>query len=515
MADYGSMVIDKLLGSARSLPGSFNRLDKNKKLLFGIGLAVILVIIIALTAFVLNPHYTPLYTNLDTQGAASIANYLKDQKIPYRIADQGSTILVPESQKYQVRLDLANNNLPKGDVVGFESLDQNSFGETDSERKIKYNIALQGELERTISRIDGVEDVRVHIVSPDPSLFVENTNDPTAAVLLKLKPGYTLQDSQVQGIVRLVASGVEGLKPENVSILDTTGNLLSDGQSGGSIANLSSNQLKMKQAYESQLQSSVQSMLDRVVGPGNAIVRANATLDFDQVQINSENYGNKQVSSDHTIQETTTNAAGQGAPGTSSNIPLYQQVTGQNGNQTQTTEEIINYNVDKQTEQRIVAPGQVKQISLAVILNNDQLDPVQQKQIEDMATSAAGIDAARGDKVTVAAMKFNNDLATQTAAQMDVDERRHELLTGLCIVLGFIVVLVALRYVSKAVQAWRTPAYAEGISVENMESLMAAKQLDMPTPQAEKNQVLERLRQVVRNQPGEAVEVLRSWLASE
>ncbi len=514
MASDSSTLADKLLSSARSLAESFNQLDKNRKLLFGCGVILILVIVASLAAYVLNPHYTALYTNLDTQDAASIAQYLKDQKIPFQLADQGTTITVPESQKYQVRLDLANNNLPKDDIVGFESLNQNTFGETESDERVRYNIALQGELERTIDRIDGVEDVRVHIVSPDPSLFVTDTSNATAAVLLKLRPGYSLQDSQVQGIAHLVASGVEGLKPENVSILDTTGNLLSDDPGSDDTATLTTDQLKMKQAYDSQLQSSVQSMLERVVGPGNAIVRADASLNFDQVQITSENYGDKQVSSDHTVQETASSSGAQGAPGTSSNIPLYQQITTEGGNPSNTTDENTNYDVDTQTEQRVVAPGQIKQISLAVVLNSDQMDPQQQQQIESMVTSAAGIDPSRGDKVTVAAMPFNNDLANQATAQMNTAESRHELLTGLEIVLGFILFLVLLKYLGKAFKTVDIPKPAESISQVSVDNLMAAKQLEMAKAE-EKHQVLDRLRQVVNSQPGETVEVLRAWLASE
>lgn len=512
-----SVNIDKIFSYLKSLPDYFNRLDKNKKVQLIVGLAIVVVIIAALTAFVTNPRYTPLYTNLDTQDAASITQYLKDKKIPYQIADTGNTILVPDAQKYQVRLDLANSNLPKGNIVGFETFDQNHFGETESEQKIRYNVALQGELERTISKIDGMEDVRVHIVEPDPSLFAQDSKDATASVLLKLKPGYNLQDSQVQGIARLVASGVAGLKPEKVNIIDATGNILSDNLGTGTNTALSSGQLKIKQDYDKQLQSSIQSMLERVAGPGKVIVRANTTLNFDQVEINNQVYGDKQVRSDHTITETDANATQQGAPGTSSNIPTYQQTNGQGNNQTQKVDKTTNYEINTQTEHRIVAPGQIKQVSLSVLLDQDNLDPQQQKQIEDMVTAAAGINAVRGDKVTVAAMKFNNDLAVQTSAKMDAEQIRRELLTALAYILGFILILLALRYISKTIQTWRTPVYAGTGPVEDLlaaaEQETAAAEVAAVETQRNKDQVLDKLRKLVRNKPDETVEVLRSWLS--
>ncbi len=353
----------------------FNDLDRQRKFLFVAGAVLVTVIVVVLCVFVASPHYVPLYTNLEAQDAASIAAYLKNNKIPYKIADDGSTIMVPDSQKYQVRLDLVNNNLPEGNIVGFESFNQTHFGETETDEQVRYIAALQGELERTISKIDGVEDVRVHVVEPQPALFAQDQNVATASVLLKLTPGYNLQDSQVLGITRLVTGGVEGLKPENVTVIDTSGNILSDDLQDAGQGQLSTDQMKIKQNYEKQLEDSIQSMLEPVVGPGKVIVRANATLNFDQITIDTQNYGDKQVQSDHTIEETDTgNTTASGAPGTSSNIPTYQQAGAQGGGQTQKTDKTTNYDVNTQTEHQVVAPGQLKQLSLSVVVDG-QLDP--------------------------------------------------------------------------------------------------------------------------------------------
>ena len=507
--EYGNGLVAYVRYYADYASERFNSLDHNRKVLLIVGTASVLVIIVVSLVFLTGPHYTPLYTNLNTQDAASIAAYLKNQKIPYQIADDGSTIMVPDAQKYQIRLDLANNNLPSGgNVVGFESFDQTHFGETETEEQVRYIAALQGELERTIGQIDGVEGVRVHLVQPADSLFVQDQKDATASVLLKLTPGYSLQDSQVLGITHLVCGAVEGLKPANVTVIDTSGNILSNDASISDQGQMSTDQIKIKQDYENQLAASIQSMLERVVGPGKVIVRANATLNFDQVQIDTENYGDKQVQSDHTIQTTSGNTTAQGAPGTASNVPIYPQISTQGGAQAQTTDKTTNYDVDTQTEHQVVAPGQIKQLSLSVVVDG-QLDPVQQKQIEDMVSSAAGIIPARGDQLTVAGMPFNNQAATQAQQEIDLAQREHTYLNGFYILLALIFAFLVVSYARKS---WPKPgvqSYAGSVSVED---LLADKRVLRRIEEeqgSETQQVLEQLREQAKSKPDETLAALK------
>jgi flagellar M-ring protein FliF len=512
--EYGTGLVAYVRYYAGYASERFNQLDHNRKVLFiAVSSAILAIIVVSLALFT-GPHYTPLYTNLNTQDAASIAAYLKNQKIDYQIADDGSTIMVPEAQKYQIRLDLAGNNLPQGgNVVGFESFDQTHFGETATEEKVRYVAALQGELERTIGQIDGVEGVRVHIVQPDDSLFVQDQKDATASVLLKLTPGYTLQDSQVLGVTHLVANGVEGLKPANVTVVDTSGNILSDNVQDSGQDTMSTDQMKIKQDYEQKLEDSVQSMLERVVGPGKAIVRANVTLDYDQVQIDTENYGDKQVQGDHTIQTTSGNGTAQGAAGTSSNIPTYQQASASGGGQTQTIDKTTNYVVDKQTETQVVAPGQIKQLSMSVVVDG-QLDPVQQQQIEDMVASAAGINPQRGDKLTVAGMPFNNEAAAQAQQEIGLAQREHAYLNGFYILLALVLAFLVLRYARKGLPQ-RAQSYAGGVSVED---LLADRRVERQFDEvngSETQQVLEQLRALAKSRPEETLVALRSWLTGD
>jgi flagellar basal-body M-ring protein/flagellar hook-basal body protein fliF len=276
--------LKKRLGFA---PDFFNKLDKKKKILFVSGAVICLVITIMLIRFVTKSSIVPLYTDIDLRDAAAITEYLEDKNISYELKDEGGTILVPEDQKYQIRLDLANNGLPQGNVIGFESFDEMRFGETESTQKVRYTAALQGELERTISKIEGVDDVRVHIVMPEESLFVEDKKEATSSVFLNLKPGYSLKDTQVHGITRLVASGVEGLTAENVTVVDSEGNVLSDsiGEKNQIGGKFTADQLQLKLDYEKRLNNSLQSMLERVVGSEKAVVRSNVVFDFEQEEL--------------------------------------------------------------------------------------------------------------------------------------------------------------------------------------------------------------------------------------
>jgi flagellar M-ring protein FliF len=515
--EYGDGLTASIRYYADHVVEAFNSLDRKRKLLLIVGGASLIVIITIILVFTSTPRYTPLYTDIKTQDAASITAYLAERKIPYKLADEGSTILVPDSQKYQLRLDLANNNLPNGNIVGFESFNQTRFGETESEQKIRYVVALQGELERTIGRIDGVEDVRVHIVQPQPALFVQDEKQATASVLIKLKQGHTLEGPQVLGITRLVSSGVEGLKPENVSIIDTNGNILSDDLSSLNQGQLTSNQIKAKQEYEKQLETSVQSMLERVVGPGKAVVRASASLNFDQVEINTQNYGDRQVRNSHTLEESsTTGAVPSEAVGTDGNIPLYPEVEA-GGGQTQKTERTTNYEIDTTTERRVIAPGQLEQLSVSVVVDG-QMDALQQKQIEDMVASAAGILPDRGDKLTVASMPFNNEAANRLLQEMDAAQRRQTYITVSVILLALMIVIAALvlRYVRNRPQPQlAAEVFVDGVTVEDM-LVTGQQQVEISEEKGnETRRLLEMLRSMAKEKPAETVEALRSWLTGE
>jgi flagellar M-ring protein FliF len=493
----------------------WKKLSRTQQILFVTGVALTLVVAVLLISFATKPDFVPLYTNLEPQDAAAITDYLKEKKIPYKLADEGKTILVPSTFKYQLRLDLANEGLPSGGSVGFEFFNQSGFGETESQRRIRYLIALQGELERTIKKLEAVEDVRVHIVVPEPSLFTEKEKEATASVLVKLKPGRKLDERQVLGLMRLVASGVEGLKPENVTVVDVHGNVLSEGiaeEKAG--AQLTANQMKIQEDYERKLERSIQSMLERVVGPGKAVVRANVILDFDQVEIRKEDYGDRTVRSQQVKEESSTSRTptAEGEPGPGSNIPLYGEATGGQGlGQYQKTEKITNYEVDKEEEYRVVAPGQVKQLSLSVVIDGE-LDLQKQQEIEDLVASAAGINPERGDTVTVTGMPFNTAWAQKMEAEMEAERKRQQMLTYGLAVAGIVGFSLLLFLVSRSLKRREEKELMPRPTLVEETTL---PEEELSEEERERIRVLQNIQNLVKKSPKEVAQLIKVWLAEK
>lgn len=491
----------------------WDRLSRVQKILFGSGFVVIILAAVFMISWLSKPNYVPLYTDLNTEDAAAITEYLKENTIPYQLENGGSTVLVPESQKYDVRLSLANEGLPTGGSVGFESFNETRFGETESERRVRYLVALQGELERTISKLDAVDDVRVHIVVPETSLFLEDEKDATAAVLVKKKPGYELDMSQVKGIMNLVASGVEGLKPNNVTVVDTRGNLLStiDEETIQS-SSLTAKQHQVEQEYERRIENSVQKMLDQVVGQGKSVVSAHVALDFDQVEIHRENFGDKTVRSEETEeQQTTDNDSIGGTPGSDSNIPgdQYQEQEENTGSTSHSQRNTINYEIDTEEEHRIVAPGEVKKLSLSVVLDAQPGD-VQQSEIMDLVSSAVGLDQGRGDQLTVTCMSFDRSWTAELEEKMAAEKRRQYLIYGAAVaavVLLLVIIVLLLR--KRRTSGNRIDYITEGLTVDEV---LDAQETEIPEEEKEKARIAEKIRSQVNNEPEKAAELIKAWL---
>ena len=233
--------------------------------------------------------YQPLYFNLSMEDAGMVVEELKDQKVPFRLSANGRTVMVPSDRVYDLRLDMASRGVPSGGGVGFEIFDRTDLGTTEFVQKLNYQRALQGELARTINQFAEVEQSRVHITLPEKTIFLEDEQQPTASVVVKLRRRGALKEKHVQGIVHLVAGSVEGLNPENITVVDVDGNVLSAGASDDSkLVGLTGNQQEFQREVEEDLEKRVQTMLEKVVGVGKAIVRVSASLDFKQEEKTEE-----------------------------------------------------------------------------------------------------------------------------------------------------------------------------------------------------------------------------------
>jgi flagellar M-ring protein FliF len=289
-----------------------------------IGLGVLFTIIF-LVALVSRPTYAPLFTGLDPAEAGAMVEKLKEMNIPYRLTEQGKTIEVPEKQVYETRIQLASSGA-LGEGKGFELFDQTKLGITDFEQQVQYQRALQEELRRTIVQLEEVEQARVHLVLPQKSVFIEEESPSSASIVLKLKPLVQLKPDQIKGIVNLTAGSVEGLKPENIHLIDTKGDVLNADLALDEQAKLAQGTLKqyqVKRTYEKELEKRICQMLGRIFGPGKVIAMVTADLDFDRQEIQAITYQQGSVVSEQTIKEKGAVPQVGGLPGTTGNLPGY------------------------------------------------------------------------------------------------------------------------------------------------------------------------------------------------
>ncbi|MGE5552346.1 MAG: flagellar basal-body MS-ring/collar protein FliF [Betaproteobacteria bacterium] len=478
------------------------------------------------------PKYAPLFTGLSPEDAGAITAKLKEANIPYRLAENGAAILVPQERVYETRINMASQGLPKGGVVGFELFNETKLGTTDFERKLKYNWALQGELTRTIREMNEVEDARVHIVLPDRSLFVEEDREPTASVLLKLKPGGRLSEGQIYGIANLIAGSVEGLKPENVTILDSTGNILSDNLAAASLGGGISGrgimaQLELKREIERELQRQLQTMLEPLFGFGKVVARVNAELDFDYKEQSRENFipvntdaGTGILRSRQTRTETYQGSGDAGGvPGVSGNIPGYQAFAGGGSSSYEKNEATENYEVNRVQEKLIFAPGQIKRLSVAVWVDG-ALNQAQLARVRQAVASAVGFSDQRGDQLFIDSMKFEaQGLERPPAVEKPVSVNWAWVAAAAvaALALGTGVAMVAKR--RKAAVA------AEEEKEQGLDVLIAEKQreiqpleaeaLDVSPEEQERINREKQVRKFADEKPEEFASLLKTWLAED
>ncbi|NMC74078.1 MAG: flagellar M-ring protein FliF [Geobacteraceae bacterium] len=411
----------------------FLALSTSKRWVVGgvVGLSVLLFASLILVAN--KTDYRPLFANLTGEDAGEIVKKLKEQKIPYRIEGDGKAILVPADKVYDLRLSLASDGLPQGGGIGFEIFDRKNFGVTEFVQKLNYQRALQGELSRTISQLAGVEQARVHLAIPEKSLFKEEEKQPTASVVLKMKSARALRESEVQGIVHLVSSSIEGMDPEKVTVLDSRGKILSRTGSSDPTGKMSSAMLEMQHSYEKTVEERLQGLLDKAVGAGKSVAKVNAVFDFKQVEKYEERYDPEATavrSEQRTEEKNGSASSAAGIPGVQSNTgrttapaPSAPPIQGSKSDET------MNYEVSRSTARIIEPVGTLSKISVAVLVDGKTegtpgatgaakpkyvpRSPDELQKIESLVKSAVGFNGERGDQVTVANIPF------QDASQME------------------------------------------------------------------------------------------------
>ncbi len=469
------------------------------------------------------PTYAPLYTNLQASDVASITSQLTSAKVPYQLTNGGTTIMVPLNDVNAERVSLAAAGLPATSTVGLSLLDKTGITTSNMTQQADYLQALQGELEQTIDSISGVASSQVNIALPANQNFSLTQDNPTgASVLVTMSQGASLSSGDVQAIVHLVASSIPNLNSADVTVADSNGDLLAGpgvtpGASGGG---------GQSNSYDSAVAAKVVDYLASVVGPGNADVQVNATLDYSKVSTttNSIQLGpnGKPVSFCTQNQQSSQTYTGTGTPpgGTAGAITAT-TVAGSTGNYSNTTSNQT-CETSQQTQTVQQAPGTLKSEQVAVLINSAAIPKgVNLKALQAGVAAAAGINTARGDQLAFSTMPFNTSAAQQAAAaaKAAAASGKSKSLEAL-IKTGIIFLIIALVLF----MLWRSARKARMaptvLGPGELEALRAAREYSptalMPaygSPELPVGAQTMAINEFVDHQPEDVANILRLWLA--
>ncbi|NMC50257.1 MAG: flagellar M-ring protein FliF [Desulfovibrio sp.] len=514
----------------------------------GLSASVILAFLFML--FFLNQvEYKVLYSRLSQEDASRVVEQLQAAKTPYKIQDNGTTILVPEDMVYEQRLRIAGEGVMHGTGIGFELFDELKVGQTDFVQHINYQRALQGELSRTIGEFPQVDKVRIHLVLPNKTLFIEEQRPASASVVLTLKQGERLDNKQLLGIVNLVAMSVEGLTPDHVTVTDTNGQVLYQPSGDSTLEGMTTSQLEYKNAYESNLENRLQQLLTPIVGPGRAMVKVNADLDFNQRTVRKETYDPDAtvVRSEQRSEESTsgsamvedaaittpggggaavpnTNFRGDGFSGTES--------TQKSSRENRTT----NYEINKEEQNIVTAMGGLNRQSIAVIVDGTYekaegsdvpvFTPRSAQELENiraLVAKAAGLNTERGDEIEVSSFEFGSpDLSGEPSLMETMLEYAQRL--GKPFLNGLLIFLFLVLVVRPVVMALIRPRVTEE-GIETLERLPEGE-ARMALGEAEEEAVgLEEAKrfelaktlalQLFEENVEQSITVLKTWLKQE
>ncbi len=523
---------------AKRLSAPLMALSPSRRWVVGAVMAVSLLAFGALITIANRIEFKPLFANLSNEDAGEIVKKLKEQKIPYRIAADGKAVLVPAEKVYDLRLSLASEGLPQGGGVGFEIFDRKNFGMTEFVQKLNYQRALQGELTRTISQLVGIEQARVHLALPDKSLFKENEKIATASVVLRMKSGKVLRESEVQGIVHLVASSVEGLDSEQVTVLDSRGKVLSRSGPSDITGKLTSTMMETQRSYEKNLEERLQSLLDKAVGAGKSVARVTAVLNFKQVEKVEERYDPEaQVvrSEKRSEQKDGTSTTAGGIPGVQSNMGKANASLATAGGGTK-KDESFNYEINRSSSKIIEPVGNLTKLSVAILVDGKYeadvaakagqtpklkytpRSPEELKKIEALVRGSVGYSEERGDQLTVVNVPFQEngeeaavDVANWWEKPVVADMGKNVLLG-----IGFIALL--LLVVRPLMNILQSPQKRANISFDTLQPFEDGRdKLEGRLPTQMANLEMNAMNQmdlvsIVDKDPYQTAQILNNWL---
>ncbi len=511
--------------------------DENflKKLFIGLGIAAILVLAsIFLLKTINQEDYGVLYTKLNAEDAGDILEVLQKNKIPYKIKGNGTIILVPKDKIYEVRLKLASQGIPSSKSVGFEIFNEPKMGATHFQENINYLRAIEGELERTIQKIDAIESTKVNIAMPQESIFVRENEDAKASVIIKLGPGRDLTKEQVKAIVFLVSHSVPKLKPENVTVVDNRGRVLSDILSQNSDSDIDS--VSVKQKIERDIERKIESMLAKALGPQKVVVRVTAQIENAKIRQKDELYDPDKtaVVSQRQIKnsEKGYNKNQSGAPGTPTNVPAVIN-TNQNNLLTEKNKKdtTTNYDVSKSIIDTQKDLFKIKRLSIGVLIDGKYkiikdkngttskiFIPRSKEELssyEELIKSAAGFDPKRGDKISVISVPFESQALMNTESKNKKNRQTMIILIAISIVALILFILLIVFFI-KAKKAKEAKKLAEEAKLkESFEKMEKMREEEQTTIDFTKDPIYQKIVQMVDENPEIVASLVSKWIKEE
>ncbi len=540
---------------AQQIKAFYQNLTQQQRVLFAVVVAAAIISVVGIFAFS-GPTYGTLFSNLSPQDANQIVKKLQEKNTKYKLESEGTTVLVPDDQIYDLRLSLAGEGIPNSSIVGYEIFDRSNLGVSDQTQRLNRQRALEGELTRTILQIQNVEAARVHIVVPEKRLFREDQKPATASVWLRMKGGAQLGAEAAQGVQHLVASSIEGLEPGNVRIFDQRGILRSISRQGNSLAGAIASNLDIQHDAELSLTRKVQGMLDAVMGPGNSYVEVNLDFDFRQVNRTEEKFDpeDQVVRSEQITDQTSTSADTSHVNAKSINQKSNNNVT--------------NYEIGKTVESSVSNGGDVKRVSVSVVVNGRYEDSIDENRqialdenelpiriyrslsdkelndISEVVKKQVGFSSDRNDQIAVVNMQF---MADKELMMKELPksvwkwcmEQLYNPTTWLMVIFMLLSVLllyrmasrikfnreletaVALQEAAKKAKVKATVAPASGIVEAGTPASAAMEAARLAVTQAEElgeeelraqDETREKVKLYFRDKPEEAASLLKVWL---
>jgi flagellar M-ring protein FliF len=521
---------DQILGRLQSLQRSFGAFTAGQKTIAVIGGLALVLGAVMVFRWASTPSYAPLFTDLAPADASAVVDKLTAAGTPYKLSNGGATVMVPQSDVYDARIQLSGEGLPSQGSDGYGILDGQSLSTSQFQEQTTYKRAIEGELQKTIEALDAVDVAVVHVAMPQEELFSTDKKPTTASVLVQTHPGATLGPQQVQAIVHLVASSVEGLDPKQVTVTDSAGTVLSAAGDGlDAVADTRAQQVK---AFEDRMSGGVGGVLDRIVGPGNSAVEVTADLNFDKTVTHTTRYFNdpkiKPLTSSTANEKYTGTGAGSAGGVVGPDGQLDPTATGSGAGSSYEKKSTTEDNaVDTTVEQRDAAPGNVRSLHVGVVIDTRALGGTTPQDVEALVTSALGIDPKRGDTVTVTTMPFDRTQEKAAAAALaEAKKADSKAATASMLKTGGIVLVIAAALLLAWLRGRKRRKLRDEATTYVVEQLRrrsepavalppsppATELLSGPSPGQLRMAARDEIAAMVEQQPEEVAQLLRGWL---